>query len=321
MNTINCVYCGSSSAKELFLAREYVLFEETQYRLVRCSNCHLVYLNPQPTEEELRRFYPSGYFCQPEDTVRTAMPSLMVLDKVKEATRFRKKGALLDIGCGQGVFLQHMQQQGFEVHGLDVSPVACQLASEKVGKDNIFKGGLFSVNLPQRRYDVITLWHVIEHVNNPVKTLKKIHTLLKDDGLLIICCPNFDSILRLFFKDKWYPLCLPHHLFHFTLQTLTNVLELTGYTVKWRKRHFIDPFTNMGSFKESALRLFGLEMLTTITPQTSKDVNLSEKRNLLWRMTRFSFNSICFSASFILSILGNEEIILVSAVKNKKVKK
>jgi 2-polyprenyl-3-methyl-5-hydroxy-6-metoxy-1,4-benzoquinol methylase len=318
MNIINCVSCGSTSFKELFRAKQYVISEEMKYTLVRCNKCRLVFLNPQPSEEELKRFYPSEFFCIPEDKVRTTMPSFMMLDKVKETMRFKKKGTLLDIGCGKGGFLQQMQQRGFKVNGLDVSPIACRLASEKVGKENIFEGDLLSANFPQRHYDIITLWHVLEHVNDPVKTLKKIHTLLKNDGLLIICCPNFNSLLRLMFKDKWYPLCTPHHLFHFTFQTLTSVLKLTGYTIKWRKRHFVEPFTNMGSFKESTLRLFGLGRLTTIAPapHASKDEDLSEKRSLPWRMTRFTFNSICFSASLILSLLGNEEVILIWAVKN-----
>ena len=323
MNTIKCVSCGSTSFKELFRARQYVISDEMKYTLVRCNKCRLVFLNPQPTQEELKRFYPSEFFCSTEDKVRTAMPSFMMLDKVKETMRFKKKGTLLDIGCGRGVFLQRMQHLGWEVHGLDFSPVACQSTSEKIGKDNIFEGDLLSINLPQRRYDVITLWHVIEHVNDPVKTLRKIHTLLKDNGLLIIYCPNFNSWLQLIFKEKWYPLSIPHHLFHFTRRTLYHILQITGYSIKWQKRHFIDPFTNMGSFKESALRLFGLERLTTIAPapHTSKDENLSEKRSLIWRMTRFTFNSICFSASLTLSILGNEEIILIWAVKNTEQKK
>ena len=321
MNTVNCPSCGSGSSKELFWARDYVLPEEKEYRLVECSNCHLAFLNPQPTEEELKRFYPWEYFHSPEDKVRAATPSFMMLDKVKETMRFKKKGMLLDIGCGQGGFLQQMQQQGFEVHGLDLSPAACQLASEKVGKDNIFEGDLFSVNLAGRCYDVVTLWHVIEHLSNPVKALRRIRALLKDDGLLVICCPDFSSWLRSIFKGSWYPLSVPHHLCHFTPRTLTRILEITGYTIERRKRHFIDPFSNMGCLKLTILRSLGLTNLTRLKPLGGEEADSLQKRNFLWRIARFWFNMICFLLSLILSVFGNEESIMVWAFKkNESVK-
>lgn len=316
MNTINCFFCGSPFTKELFWAREYVLFEVKKYRLVRCNNCHLVFLNPQPTKEELKRFYTREYFCSPEDKFRSSMPSFMILDKVKEATRFKKKGMLLDIGCGPGSFLQRMQRHGWRVHGLDISHIACQLASERVGKDNIFEGDLFSVNLPKGHYDVITLWHLIEHLNDPVKILRRIHALLKDDGLLIVCCPNFGSWLRLIFKDSWYPLQVPYHLFHFTPRMLNQVLQISGYRLKHRKKHFVDPITNMGSLKMSLLRFIGLGRMTGLSSLGGKENEKQSHRPIWWRIVRFGFNAITLILSVVFSLIGNEEIILVYALKN-----
>ncbi len=320
MNTVNCPSCGSASSKELFRARDYVLSEQKEYRVVECSNCHLAFLNPQPTEEELKRFYPWEYFHPPEDKVRAATPSFMMLDKVKETMRFKKKGMLLDIGCGQGGFLQQMQRQGFEVHGLDLSPTACQLASEKVGKDNIFEGDLFSVNLAERCYDVVTLWHVIEHLSNPVKALRRIRALLKDDGLLVICCPDFSSWLRLIFKGSWYPLQVPYHLCHFTPRTMSKVLKVAGYRMKRQKKHFVDPITNMGSLKMSLLRVVGLGRMTGLFPLVGKEMGKQGYRPIWWRIVRFGLNMLALILSIAFSLIGSEEIMLVWVVKNDNVK-
>lgn len=315
MNVINCPICTKTATKELFWAREYILFENTKYCLVKCENCNLVFLNPQPTEEELRRFYPREYFCTHEDTYRSSIFSSLILDKVKEATRFRKSGKLLDIGCGQGWFLQKMQQKGFEVHGLDSSPVACQLASKKVGSYNIFEGNLFSVDLQEKAYDVITLWHVIEHLNTPIEALKRIRGLLKKEGMLIICCPNFNSFLRAIFKENWYPLFVPHHLFQFTLQTLSRILQISGYKVKHQKKHFVDPITNMGSLKISLLRAIGLNRMTGLSPIEVKGDSRLDHRPIWWRIARFCFNIIILVLSFAFSFIGNEEVMLIWATK------
>ena len=315
MDIMNCPSCESVSTKKLFLTREYFLLEKKKYCLVECSNCHLVFFKPQPTEEELGRFYNREYFLAPEDKFRKFLPSFMGLDKVKETMRFKKKGMLLDIGCGNGWFLRQMQGQGFKVHGLDLSPIACQAASEKVGKENIFEGDVFSLDLPHKHYDVITLWHLIEHVSNPVKTLRKIHTLLKDDGLLIICCPNFDSWLRLIFKGNWYPLSAPHHLFQFTPRTLNRVLRVSGYRVKQRKKHFVDPITNMGSMKMTLLRFMGLGRMTAVSPIGEKENERRGHHPIYWQIARFTFNMIALLLSLIFSLLGNEELILVWALK------
>lgn len=317
MSGTPCVLCGGCSLKELFAAREYITAARKQFRIVECGHCRLVRLDPMPPPEELAAYYPAEYFVVPEDEVRRRAPSFFIQDKVREVLRYKKSGVVLDIGCGGGGFIKRLQGLGFQVHGLDASPLACRLAGESVGAENIFHGDLMSVDFPASSYDVITMWHVIEHVHDPLAVLKKARLLLKDDGLLIVCCPNFDSWLRIFFKEKWYPFFVPHHLFHFTLRTLSIALEKAGYEVKSRKRHFVDPLTNMGSLKESLLRFMGLIHLTTMTPLDKKGEAVVPKRGFVWKAARFCFNAFCFAFSFFLSVLGNEELMLVWAAKKE----
>ena len=313
----NCPLCASVLFKDLFQAREYTFFKKDKYHLVQCANCHLVFLNPQPADTDLEAFYPQEYFSQEEDKFRASLPRFMILDKTKEISRFKDRGKLLDVGCGQGWFLQKMQNLGWEVRGIDLSARACELTSEKIGKENVFKGDLFSVNLPQGYFDVITLWHVIEHSRDPVHALKRTRTLLKEDGILFICCPNFGSWLRIIFRDKWFQLSAPHHLTHFTADTLKLALKFSGFKVKHQKKHFIDPITNMGSLKLSLLRLLGLGYITVLNSDITEKVNVI-KRSLYWRIARTTFNITTLIFSFILSLLGNEDSILILAVKENK---
>ncbi len=315
----NCPLCSQAVFTKLFLAREYIFFSKEKFQLVCCNNCGLVFLNPQPSEEELQKFYPVELFSEKTDSFRARSPQIMLLNKLKEATRFHKKGALLDIGCGPGYFLHLMKERGWEVFGLDLSKSACDLAAKRVGSKSIFFGDLNSTELPLKKYDLITLWHVIEHLHQPKRTLERIRGLLKDDGLLIICCPNFGSLLRVIFRENWFPLVVPHHLFHYSQRTLKAMLKECGFKIRYRKRHFIDPFLNFGSLKESLMRFFGLGEMTAMLPLSKPRLTAADhKRNLAWVVIRNAFNYVCIAVSLFLSLCGNEESILVWAEIEKK---
>jgi len=318
MNIHNCPLCASASFKSLFQAREYVFSSQEKFQLVECNHCGLVFLNPQPSQDQLQQFYPPELFVDQVDSFRAHSPSFMLLNKTKEAAHFNNKGILLDVGCGPGYFLQQMKNRGWQVNGLDVSSAACKIAGQRVGEENIFQGDLSSVDIASDKYDMVTLWHVIEHLHNPKETLLKIRYILKDDGTLIVCCPNFGSWLRVIFKEYWFPLVVPHHLLHFTPKTLKLMLEASGFKVRYQKRHFIDPFLNFGSLKESLLRLFGFGNLTTMLPAPSpQGGSHASERNTAWKISRTLFNLGCIIVSLILGVLGNEESILIWAQKDK----
>ena len=135
---------------------------------------------------------------------------------------------------------------------------------------------------------------------------------------MIICCPNFNSLLRLIFKGKWYPLSMPHHLVHFTPKTLSQILQVSGYTVKHRKKHFVDPLTNMGSLKMSLLRFLGLGRMTGLSLHGETAKEKHGYRPVWWSIARFGFNATAFIISLVLSMVGNEDVILVWAVKYQK---
>lgn len=316
VNLDACPLCAGSRWRELFKAPEYVFSEKRLFSLVECLRCHFVFLNPQPSKGELNSFYPREYYAPMVDEFRVFVSPVIRFDRVREVMRSKPAGTLLDIGCGLGGFLQQMQKQGWQVHGIDMSADACRQAAEKIGQAHVFRGDIFSVSLPLGYYDCITLWHVIEHVFEPQKVLRRISELLKEDGVVVVCCPNFDSWNRILFKGSWYPLSVPHHLWHFTYPTLASLLESGGFRVLWRRKHFIDPFLNMGSLKLSLLRFLGLGAVTRLGTTKPGSQGGVLRRPLWWRFLRFCLNVFCLFVSLLESLLGNEETLLVAAQKN-----
>jgi SAM-dependent methyltransferase len=329
-----CPLCRGSRFQELFKAAEYVFAQKRLFSIVMCLRCRFVFLNPQPSEEELYSFYPQEYYAPIVDEFRAFVSPVMGFDRAKEVARLKAAGTLLDIGCGLGGFLQQMQKNGWQVHGIDMSAEACSQTAAKIGQDpsligtgrsalsgQVFQGDIFSVSLPLGYYDCITLWHVIEHVFEPQKVLRRIAELLKEDGVVVICCPNFDSWNRMLFKGSWYPLSAPHHLWHFTYKTLVSLLASGGFRVSWRRKHFIDPMLNMGSLKLTLLRFLGLGSMTRLVATNPGSQGGVAQRPLWWCFLRFCCNMFCLSVATLKSLLGNEETILVAAQKNPLFKK
>lgn len=121
-----------------------------------------------------------------------------------------------------------MQKKNWEVQGIEPDPLACEFARNKFGL-NVILGTLETVVLEPAQFDVITLWHVLEHLHNPVDYLRICRRLLKPSGQLVVELPNFDCLQSRVFRNNWYALMVPEHLSHFSPRTLPVVLQLAGF--------------------------------------------------------------------------------------------
>jgi SAM-dependent methyltransferase len=140
------------------------------------------------------------------------------------------EGRLLDFGCGGGSFLARMHRQGWQVTGLDISTTAVQRVRGELGL-RVFVGSLPHPELRPASFDVITMWHSLEHVHEPLEVLREAHRLLVPGGRLVIAVPNIDSLPFRWFGAAWYGLDLPRHLTHFAPWTLQVMLERVGFRV------------------------------------------------------------------------------------------
>ncbi len=194
-----------------------------RFAVVRCRNCALTYTNPRPAEECIGRFYPADYRPHQRSEKRHETPRERLLPWVGQ-------GRLLDFGCGGGRYLKQMAERGWTVTGLDAAAGAVR-RSQELGL-RAYAGSLPHPNLTPCSFDVVTMWHSLEHVHRPKAILREAFRLLVPGGKLVVTCPNINSSAFHIFGPAWFGLDLPRHLIHFTPITLTAMLGATGFRVE-----------------------------------------------------------------------------------------
>lgn len=230
---IACPLCGGNSFKELLI--------EQDIPVVRCTGCALVMANPRPDRQSLRRFYDEYFPPESAPLWQKQMAGIFIKEGLERIKFFRRKGILqfsqaltvLDIGCGMGFFLDLMREQGWFTRGIEPSKEAAKHARD-VLKLDVFEGVI--EEFPVRdRYDVITLWYVLEHVPNPQDILRKAQQLLKPGGLIIIRIPNanapIDQWLDRLGLQKFFLMNPPRHLFDYSPVTIRRFLEKNNFEV------------------------------------------------------------------------------------------
>ena len=147
------------------------------------------------------------------------------------------KSALLDMGCGTGSFLSFMKKKGYQVFGVEKNTNARRVCDE-----NDIKVYPNEAELSTNRFDIITLWHVLEHLAAPEQRIAAYHNLLKSQGILVIAAPNFDSHDRMHYHKDWAALDVPRHLWHFTPKGMISMVEEIGFKLIKKSPLWLDVF-------------------------------------------------------------------------------
>ncbi len=240
-----CNVCGTVDSSFFVSGKDRLhKTDEKIFTLEKCSSCGLVYMYPQPSVEELQKYYPDNYGPYHESSQVLKYGPLSRLIK-KIAVSFKKKPLspeempkdmsvkrLLDFGCGSGAYLERMRNlhPKWELVGFDNSEYACNQTKAKGFE--VLSGDLITADIPPASFDIVYLSHVIEHLNDPKKTVEKIYTILKPGGEVIIVTPNVDSIAAKVFGTYWFGLDAPRHLFLFTPKILSRLLTDVGFKIK-----------------------------------------------------------------------------------------
>ncbi|MEA3416270.1 MAG: class I SAM-dependent methyltransferase [Thermodesulfobacteriota bacterium] len=223
--------CGRTHEEVFCESADYISGEV--FRVVRCSVCGLIYVNPQPSAEELVCYYPQTHQSSaPAAYERSdARPRVKLVSSLFGGT----PGRILDIGCGKGLLLAGLRKKGWKVFGTELSEVSAQIAGT---------AGITVYNLPVEEcpfepesFDVATLYHSLEHMTNPLKTLRAVHGLLRPGGSLVVEVPNIGSWYAKAFGTAWFHLDAPRHLYHFNRHTLRRMLEACGFLVVRESTH------------------------------------------------------------------------------------
>jgi 2-polyprenyl-3-methyl-5-hydroxy-6-metoxy-1,4-benzoquinol methylase len=224
------VVCPICQSKRLHYA-----FSAKNFRVVRCDDCGLMLLNPQPTEKELGEINMADSFLAGE-TARdynriSEMKRAAARDRLATLANYRsqQKGVLLEIGCGCGEFLGEALALGYEITGVEYSPSIAENARQQLGdRATIYCGELANAQIKKGTIDVCVLDDVLEHMREPVALLSAIRELLKPDGILMIVTPSLDAWSAKLMRQNWKEF-KPERLFYFDRNTLQHALFQTGY--------------------------------------------------------------------------------------------
>ena len=231
MESTTCALCGVDDAALLCDGYDRMFGGDETFHVVRCRRCGLIYLNPRPPFDEIARYYPEKYEPFTHAARAGSWYSRMayrvaIAKRCRIASQGLARGRLLDVGCGDGDFLLGMQERGWEVHGLDISPVAVSIARQK-GLD-VFQGGLLEARYPEGEFDRVTMWDVLEHLHDPGVQLARVAQLLKPGGRLVATTPNAHSLDFRLFGCTWNGLDTPRHLYIYTRSALLALLDRAG---------------------------------------------------------------------------------------------
>lgn len=234
------------------------------FRVVRCRECGLLRTDPRPTRQAISFYYPEDYGpylgtrARDVSGTRTDGRGWRAWIKGLMETRTTwlppcRPGRLLEIGCASGAFLLHMVSLGWEVAGIEPSPSA-SAAARSLGFP-VFTGSVEDAPEPLRSLDLVVGWMVLEHLHDPVPALESIHRWLVPGGWLVLSVPDAGALEFRLFKERWYALHLPNHLYHFVPDTLKRLLRHTGFEIVrlCHQRSLGNLFGSLGHWAEDRL--------------------------------------------------------------------
>jgi SAM-dependent methyltransferase len=240
MGSDRCILCNSKRWEPLFEIPDLWLgrFDITA-NYFRCLNCGLICQDYQPDLISLDDLYPNDYpvFHTTKDKFR----AWGINKRCKVVLKYKTVGSLIDIGSGNGEFIAQMQDHyHWKVVGIEPNENMAHHSRNDLDL-TVFNKAWEQIDLGKNLFDAVTMWDVLEHLQNPIAVLNKIRNVLRPDGILVLRLPNYGSIDAKIFRQNWAGWDSPRHLFVFDKKTLSMILKQSGFII-------ISIETNIGEY-------------------------------------------------------------------------
>lgn len=228
----NCPICNSEE-KTLFLTCKDNTVSRETFNIVQCFSCGFMFTNPRPEENKIGDYYKSNEYVSHSNTKKGFVNSVYqivrkytLIKKLELISGFYKTGNILDIGSGTGEFLKVFKDAKWKTIGVEPDPNARKMAIENYGLD--IKEEIEIANLESGSFDVITMWHVLEHVTKLNERIEDLKRLIKPNGIILIAVPNRTSLDAKIYKENWAAYDLPRHLYHFSPKDIETLFKNHG---------------------------------------------------------------------------------------------
>jgi 2-polyprenyl-3-methyl-5-hydroxy-6-metoxy-1,4-benzoquinol methylase len=231
-----CPVCSAPNLKNHKVVKDYSVSQES-FNIMTCDNCNFQFTNPRPDKLEIVKYYQSEDYISHSDKANSPINFIYKLArkyalsskrKLINSIAKNKKGRILDFGCGTGHFLETMKENGWKTYGIEPNRKAREIANQKIKvEDNIQ-----NLNLKNKKFDIITLWHVLEHIHDINDTIKILKTQLKEKGKIVVAVPNIESYEQSIFQEEWAAYDVPRHLYHFNQDTMKTLMLKHGLKIK-----------------------------------------------------------------------------------------
>ncbi len=239
----NCPVCKGTDFAPFLTCKDYTVSQES-FNIVSCKACNFKFTNPRPSDLEIGKYYKSEDYVSHSDTKKGlinrlyhAVRARTLKQKLELISGYVSRGTILDYGCGTGMFLKTCDDAGWKSFGFEPDSDARRLAEGK----GLTVGDSKEV-LSSNKYDIISLWHVLEHVTDLEETLQFFSKSITDKGRLIIAVPNYTSADAKHYKEFWAGYDVPRHIYHFEINSLKKLLGNYGFSLEETKPMKFDSY-------------------------------------------------------------------------------
>lgn len=240
-----CPICENVNFEPFLKSKDYTVTQE-EFELQKCKRCNFIVTSPRPTELTIGKYYASDNYISHSGKSRTLFDKIYIAAreitlkwKSERINQYSsKQGTILDFGCGTGDFLLYLKNNGYQVLGVEPNETAREKANLKL-QGKVSKNLLAIKN---NSADIITLWHVLEHVHTLNETLESLKKILSEKGHIIIAVPNPASHDCRKYRNLWAGYDVPRHLWHFTQETMTALLRRNGFNIEAIKPMKLDSY-------------------------------------------------------------------------------
>lgn len=242
----NCPICNNNNFVIVYSCKDHSASKEN-FTIVNCNDCDFTFTNPRPDDENIGKYYLSENYISHTNSKKTLFEKLYqivrkiaIKQKLSLLKKFSNSKIHLDIGCGTGEFLNACKNAGYTTTGIEPSDKARNQAIQNFELDVSENTDLSQFE--NKKFETISMWHVLEHVTEINDTVKHFSRVLKEEGIVIIAVPNLKSWDANYYKEYWAAWDVPIHLWHFSKKSINKLFEKYGFTLIKTKPMLFDSF-------------------------------------------------------------------------------